>query len=85
MWRARWREFPNGPQKARQFRLKADAQRFLDGVVGDIARGAYVDPDAGRITFRDGRRPTASEQRDLDLAVGVVGRLLAYRAANAPE
>jgi integrase len=53
MWRARWREFPNGPQKARQFRLKADAQRFLDGVVGDIARGAYVDPDAGRITFQD--------------------------------
>lgn len=50
-WRARWREYPGGPQKTRHFDRKVDAERYLDSVRGDIARGAYVDPDAGRQTF----------------------------------
>lgn len=52
-WRARWREYPGGPQKSRHFPRKTDAERFLDGVRGDLARGIYIDPDAGRILFRD--------------------------------
>ena len=28
-YRARWREYPGGPQKARQFARKGDAQTFL--------------------------------------------------------
>ena len=28
-WRARWREFPGGPQQARHFNKKVDAERFL--------------------------------------------------------
>lgn len=50
-WRARWREFPGGPQKARHFPRRVDAERFLDNVRGDLVRGAYVDPDAGKQTF----------------------------------
>lgn len=51
-WRARWREYPGGPQKTRHFDRKLDASRFLDGVRGDLARGVYVDPAAGQITFQ---------------------------------
>jgi integrase len=52
-WRARWREYAGGPQRARHFERKVDAERFLDAVRGDLVRGAYVDPDAGRQSFRD--------------------------------
>jgi integrase len=52
-YRARWREHPGGPQQSKHFARKADAERFLDGVRGDLARGQYVDPSAGRIAFRE--------------------------------
>ncbi len=52
-YRARWREYPGGPQKTKQFRRKRDAELFLDGVRGDLAHGIYVDPAGGRIAFRD--------------------------------
>jgi integrase len=50
-YRARWREYPGGPQKTRQFARKGDADRFLDGLRGDLARGVYVDPAGGRVLF----------------------------------
>jgi hypothetical protein len=52
-YRARWREYAGGPQRTRHFTRKADAERFLDGIRGDIAHGRYVDPAGGRILFRD--------------------------------
>lgn len=52
-YRARWREYPGGPQRTRHFDRKTDAVRFLDGVRGDLARGQYVDPSGGRVLFRD--------------------------------
>jgi integrase len=52
-YRARWREYPGGPQKTRQFGRKGDAERFLDGIRGDLARGQYVDPADARTLFRD--------------------------------
>jgi hypothetical protein len=52
-YRARWREYPSGPQKTHQFARKGDAQRFLEGIRGDLARGIYIDPDAGRTPFRE--------------------------------
>jgi integrase len=50
-YQARWREFPGGPQQARNFPLKKDADAFLDTIRGQLVRGEYVDPAAGRITF----------------------------------
>jgi integrase len=50
-WRARWREYPGGPQRTKHFRRQIDAQRFLDGIRGDLVRGTYVDPNAGRQSF----------------------------------
>jgi integrase len=52
-YRARWREYPGGPQKTRQFARKVDAQRFLDGIRGDLAHGLYVDPAGGRVLFQE--------------------------------
>ena len=52
-YRARWREFPGGPQKTRHFDRKWEAERFLDAVRGDLARGVYVDPAGGRMLFRE--------------------------------
>src|SRR5437763_14342090 len=52
-YRARWREYPGAPQKTRHFDRKGDAERFLDGIRGDLAHGLYVDPAGGRVMFRD--------------------------------
>ena len=51
-WRARWREYPGGPQRTQAFDRKTDAQRFIDGVRGDLVRGHYIDPASGQVTFR---------------------------------
>ncbi len=51
-YRARWREYPGGPQKTRHFSRKIDAQSFLDGVRGDLVRGVYLDPTGARTLFR---------------------------------
>ncbi len=61
-WRARWREVPSGPQKTRHFERKIDAERFLDTVRGDLARGLYVDPSSGRQRFGDYARHWQSAQ-----------------------
>jgi hypothetical protein len=37
-YRARWREYPGGPQKVRHFARKRDADQFLDAVRGDLER-----------------------------------------------
>lgn len=49
-WRARWREYPGGPQKTKHFERKLDAERFLVDVQHKILSGTYVDPGLGRMT-----------------------------------
>lgn len=51
-WRARYRD-EAGREHARHFDRKIDAQRWLDEVTASVLTGQYVDPRAGRITFRD--------------------------------
>jgi integrase len=51
-WRARWRE-PGGRQRAQHFPRKIDAQQHLASITVDLARGAYIDPDAGRVTVEE--------------------------------
>ena len=52
-YRARWREYPGGPQKVRHFARKRDAEHFLDAIRGDLAHGMYVDPAGGRTLFQE--------------------------------
>lgn len=51
-WQARFRA-PDGRERARNFDRKADAERWLARQVADRDRGAWIDPSAGRVTFRD--------------------------------
>ncbi len=50
-WRPRYRD-EAGRERAKHFARKADAQRWLDEVTASIVTGAYVDPKAGKVTFR---------------------------------
>jgi hypothetical protein len=50
-YRARWRT-PDGRSRSRTFGRKVDAQRHLDSVGVSLAKGTYVDPKAGKATFR---------------------------------
>lgn len=49
-WKVRYRT-PSGEDRAQRFDRKVDAQRFANGIEADKARGVFVDPRAGRITF----------------------------------
>lgn len=51
VWRARYRD-DAGKEHARHFKLKRDAQRWLDEVATSVITGQYVDPKASLITFR---------------------------------
>lgn len=48
-WRARWRD-PDGKQRARTFRLKADANAHLIKVEGAKQRGEHIDPAGPKLT-----------------------------------
>jgi len=51
-WRARYRD-DAGKEHARHFALKRDAQRWIDEISASVLTGQYIDPRAGRITFRE--------------------------------
>lgn len=49
-YRARWREYPGGPQRTKSFRRKVDAEQHLVMVRHDLLSGAYIDPSRARVT-----------------------------------
>jgi hypothetical protein len=95
-WRARWREFPNGPQKTRSFARKLDAERFLVDVRHRLLSGTYTPPSVGQVTVADyaaewtGRRhwrPSTADRVERELRLHVLPQLgprpLAEPAAGA--
>lgn len=50
VYRARYRD-EAGKEHARHFKLKKEAQRWLDEVTTSVVTGIYVDPKAGTLTF----------------------------------
>ena len=48
----RWRD-PQGAQKTKSFGRRAEAERFRHTIGADVIRGHYIDPAAGRVSFRD--------------------------------
>jgi integrase len=50
-WRARYRG-PDGRERSQTFETRRDAERFLTQVEHAKLTGTYVDPTAGRVTFR---------------------------------
>jgi integrase len=51
-YRARFRT-PDGASRSRTFERRADAEKFLATIEVRKAEGAYVDPSAGKVTFKD--------------------------------
>jgi integrase len=49
-YRARWREYPGGPQRTKHFDRKVDAERHLVSVQHHILSGTYTAPEAGQMT-----------------------------------
>lgn len=77
-WRARYRD-ETGREHAKHFDRKVDGQDWLDQVTASIVTSAYVDPNAGKITFSrfyaewsERQVWVASTQRAMDLAAGSV-------------
>jgi integrase-like protein len=52
VWRARYRA-PDGVERSKTFRRRADAERFLTTVEASKLRGDWIDPVRGRITYRE--------------------------------
>lgn len=50
-WEVRYRD-PEGKQRAKLLDRKVDAERFVTGVEHSKLTGSYVDPSAGKVTFR---------------------------------
>jgi integrase len=50
-YRARWREYPGGPQRTKSFTRKVDAERHLVDVQHRLLSGTYVDPSASRVSL----------------------------------
>jgi hypothetical protein len=51
-WQGRYTT-PHGEERSKRFARKVDAQVWVDSAAGDIARGAWIDPQAGTISLRD--------------------------------
>ena len=51
VWRARYRDAA-GREHSKHFDRKVDAQRWLDETTAAVVTGRYVDPRAGKVTFR---------------------------------
>jgi integrase len=63
-WRARYRD-PDGKEHAQHFATRSAAQYWLDVLSGDIVRGEWIDPAAGKVALQvwakrwlDAVRPT---------------------------
>lgn len=50
-WYARYRD-ETGREHAKRFKRKVDAKKWLDEVTASVVTGQYVDPRAGKVTFK---------------------------------
>lgn len=51
-WRARYRG-PDGRERSQTFARRVDAERWLAGVTVSTAKGEWIDPALGRVTFAE--------------------------------
>jgi integrase len=52
-WLARWREVPGGPQTAKSFPRRIDAERYLVEIEHKLLTGSYTDPKLAHTTVAD--------------------------------
>ena len=63
-WQAAFRD-PSGRERTRTFDVKRDAQAWLDTNGADLARGGWIDPDRGKVTFGEYADDWISTRPDL--------------------
>ena len=63
-WQARY-SAPDGRERTKRFDRKVDAEKWLDTNGADIARGTWVDPDAGKITLTSYSATWLADRSDL--------------------
>lgn len=51
-WQARYHD-PDGRERTEDFDRKQDAERFLAMITAEVLRVAYVDPNAGKVSFAE--------------------------------
>jgi integrase len=61
-YRARWREYPGGPQRAKSFTRKLDAERHLAEVQVALARGSYLTKEQQSVTLAPYRTAFVARQ-----------------------
>jgi hypothetical protein len=82
-WRARYRD-PSGRERARHFRRKIDAERWLASVENAKHRGEWIDPALARITVGEwSKRWLASQTQLKPLTVERYGTIV--RVQILPE
>lgn len=84
VWRARWREYPGGPQRTKHFARKVDAEQWLVDVQHRLLSGTYTPPEAGKVTVATyakewvGRRkwaPATHDRVDRELRLHILPEL----------
>lgn len=75
-WQAAYRG-PDHKERTRTFDRKVDAEKWLAANVTDIARGAWVDPVAGRVTFSEYAKGWKATKADVAerTRINIEGRL----------
>lgn len=77
-WLARYRDAA-GKEHTKSFRRQVDARQWLDQVTASVVTGTYVDPKAGRQTFRTYAEDWRSRQVYRDSTAAVVKTALQHR------
>lgn len=81
-WRARWRT-PEGASRSRNFKRKADAERFPLHIEASKLDANYVDPAAGRVTFASFAQAwLASQTFDPSTREAVASRLRVHMSSR---
>ena len=63
-WQARYTS-PDGRERTKRFGRKVDAENWLKVNEGDVVRGAWIDPRAGRVTMRSFANGWLEQRSDL--------------------
>jgi integrase len=87
-YRARWREYPGGPQRTKSFTRKIDAERHIAEVTVALARGSYLTKQQAAVTLTQYRRTFVARQvwrdRTRDIATHSLERCEAILGPDRP-
>jgi integrase len=75
-WQARYTA-PDGRERTKRFSRKVDAERWLTTNGADLVRGAWIDPMAGKIKFRQYAKSWLTTKADVSARtmINIEGRL----------